>query len=133
MGLMPLITIEVAETVPVETRLAYANAVNEGLAEGLGMDIDDRFQVIHPLPADHIIADPHYLGGERRDVLYVRILMVKMYDEETKARAFQAVARRLEALGVRPDDVFIAVTENTLQDWYPGARGERAEGASADA
>lgn len=121
---MPLITIEVSETVPVEKRLAYAEAVHQGLAEGLGMDIEDRFQVIHPLPADHIIADPHYLGGERRDVLYVRILMVSMYDDETKARAFRAVARRLEAEGVRPDDVFIAVTENTIPDWYPGARGE---------
>lgn len=122
---MPLVTIEVAESVPVATRLAYADAVNAGLVEGLGMDADDRFQVIHPLPADHIIADPHYLGGERRDVVYVRVLMVRMYDTETKARMFRAVAARLEAEGVRPDDVFIAVTENGLEDWYPGARGER--------
>lgn len=122
---MPLVTIEVADSVPVATRLAYADAVNAGLVEGLGMDADDRFQVIHPLPADHIIADPHYLGGERRDVVYVRVLMVRMYDAETKARMFRAVAARLEAEGVRPDDVFIAVTENGLEDWYPGARGER--------
>ncbi len=122
---MPLVTIEVADTVPVATRLAYADAINEGLADGLGMDIDDRFQVIHPLPASHLIADPHYLGDHRRDVVFVRILMVKMYDDETKSKAFEAIARRLEALGVRPDDVFIAVTENTVKDWYPGARGAR--------
>ena len=122
---MPLVTIEVAESIPAATRLAYAEAVNAGLVDGLGMDAEDRFQVIHPLPADHIIADPHYLGGERRDVVYVRILMVRMYDAETKVRMYEAVARRLEALGVRPDDVFIAVTENTLEDWYPGARGLR--------
>ncbi|MDN3495722.1 tautomerase family protein [Planococcus sp. APC 4015] len=122
---MPLVTIEIADTVPVETRLTYAAAVNAGLVEGLGMDAEDRFQVIHPLPADHIVADPHYLGGDRRDVVYVRILMVKMYDAQTKARMFEAVARNLEQEGVRPDDVFIAVTENTLDDWYPGARGER--------
>jgi phenylpyruvate tautomerase PptA (4-oxalocrotonate tautomerase family) len=122
---MPLVTIEVADTVPAGTRLAYADAVNAGLVEGLGMDAEDRFQVIHPLPADHLIADPHYLGGDRRDVVYVRILMVRMYDAETKARMFEAVARRLEAEGVRPDDVFIAVNENTLEDWYPGARGLR--------
>jgi Tautomerase enzyme len=125
MELMPLVTIEVADTVPVATRLAYADAINEGLAEGLGMDIDDRFQVIHPLPASHLIADPHYLGGNRRNVVFVRILMVKMYDDDTKAKAFDAVARRLEWLGVRPDDVFIAVTENSVKDWYPGARGVR--------
>ena len=122
---MPLITIEVADTVPVEKRFAYAEAVNAGLVEGLGMDAEDRFQVIHPLPADHIVADPHYLGGDRQNVVYVRILMVRMYDAETKARMFEAVAGRLEAEGVRPDDVFIAVTENTLDDWYPGARGAR--------
>ena len=122
---MPLVTIEVADTVTVEKRHAYAEAVNAGLVEGLGMDAEDRFQVIHPLPASHLVADPHYLGGDRRDVVYVRVLMVRMYDRETKAAMFEAVARRLEAEGVRPDDVFIAITENTLDDWYPGARGER--------
>ena len=122
---MPLVTIEVADTVPVEQRRAYADAVNAGLAEGLGMDPTDRFQVIHALPTSHIIADPHFLGGDRRDVVYVRILMVRMYDTATKHRMYEAVARRLEAEGVRPDDVFIAVTENTLEDWYPGARGMR--------
>jgi phenylpyruvate tautomerase PptA (4-oxalocrotonate tautomerase family) len=90
------------------------------------MDAEDRFQVIHALPASHIIADPNYLGGERREVVYVRVQMVRMYDAATKARMFDAVARRLEALGVRPDDVFIAVNEVTLEDWYPGARGKRA-------
>jgi len=122
---MPLVTIELADTVDHDTRFAYAEAINAGLVEGLGMDAEDRFQVIHPLPADHIVADPHYLGGDRRDVVYVRILMVKMYDAGTKRAMFDAVARNLEALGVRPDDVFIAITENTLDDWYPGARGER--------
>ena len=122
---MPLVTIEVADTVPVEQRLAYADAVNAGLAEGLGMDPTDRFQVIHALPTSHIIADPHFLGGDRRDVVYVRILMVRMYDTATKSRMYEAVARRLEAEGVRPDDVFVAVTENTLEDWYPGALGMR--------
>jgi hypothetical protein len=96
---MPLVTIEVADTVPVEKRLAYADAINAGLAEGLEMDPADRFQVIHPLPASHIIADPDYLGGERRDVVYVRVQMVRMYDAATKARMFDAVARRLEAFG----------------------------------
>jgi phenylpyruvate tautomerase PptA (4-oxalocrotonate tautomerase family) len=122
---MPLVTIEVADTVAPDRRRAYADAVNAGLVEGLGMDADDRFQVIHPLPADHLIADPHYLGGHRQDVVFVRIQMVRMYDAATKAAMFEAVARRLEAEGVRPDDVFIVVNENTLEDWYPGARGQR--------
>ena len=66
---MPLVTIEVADTVPAETRMAYADAINAGLAEGLDIDPADRFQVIHPLPASQLIADPQFLGGERRDVV----------------------------------------------------------------
>jgi phenylpyruvate tautomerase PptA (4-oxalocrotonate tautomerase family) len=122
---MPLVTIEVADTVAPQQRRAYADAVHQGLVDGLGMDHEDRFQVIHSLPSDHIIADPHYLGGTRRDVVYVRVQMVRMYDAETKSAMFDAVAKNLEQLGVRPDDVFVVVTENTLEDWYPGARGVR--------
>jgi hypothetical protein len=120
-----MVTLEVAESVPAEKRIAYLEAIHEGLVEGLGMDRGDRFQVVHVLPDDHLIADPHYLGGERRDVVYVRLQMVRMFDADTKRRAFAAIAERLVAEGVRPDDVFIVITENTLDDWYPGARGER--------
>ncbi len=122
---MPLVTIEVADTVPPATRHAYADAVHAGLVEGLGMDAEDRFQVIHPLPADHLVADSHYLGGTRRDVVYVRVQMVRMYGVDQKRAMYEAVAKHLEAEGVRPDDVFVVVTENQLEDWYPGARGER--------
>jgi phenylpyruvate tautomerase PptA (4-oxalocrotonate tautomerase family) len=122
---MPLVTVEISESVPVETRRRYADAIHEGLVEGLGMDAADRFQVIHPLPDGHIIADPSYLGGERRDVVYIRVQMVRMYDKAAKTQMFAAVAARMEAEGVRPDDVFIVITENTLEDWYPGARGAR--------
>ena len=122
---MPLVTIEVAE--PSRRRSAWPTPTPSTPASprvSASMPAD-RFQVIHPLPASHIIADPHFLGGDRRDVVYVRIQMVRMYDTATKNRMYEAVARRLEAEGVRPDDVFIAVTENTLEDWYPGARGKR--------
>lgn len=129
---MPLVIMEIADTVPQATQIAYADAVHAGLVEGLGVDAEDRFQIIHSLPPSHIIADPHYLGGERRNVVYVRVLMVQMYDAATKARMFESVARRLEAEGVRPDDVFIAVSENTLQDWYPGARGALNASESPD-
>ncbi|WP_136192523.1 tautomerase family protein [Actinomyces procaprae] len=122
---MPLVTIELSDALSQETRRKYADAIHEGLVEGLGMDREDRFQVIHALPKEQIIAHPTYLGGRREDVVIVRVLMVRMYGVEQKRAMYQAVARHLEAAGARPDDVFIAVTENQLEDWYPGARGER--------
>lgn len=119
---MPLVTIELNEKIAPEQRRAIADAVHEGLVEGLGMDREDRFQVIHPLPEGHIICDPSYLGADRRDVVMVRIQMVHMFDPGTKERMFRAVARHMEAAGVRPDDVFVSIVEVGFEDWYPGAR-----------
>ncbi len=89
------------------------------------MNPGDRFQVVHALPADQLIFDPHHLGGTRESLVCVRVLMVRMYGVDTKRRMFDAVARHLEAAGVRPDDVFVAIDENQVEDWYPGARGTR--------
>jgi phenylpyruvate tautomerase PptA (4-oxalocrotonate tautomerase family) len=42
---------------------------------------------------------------------------------ETKKATFAAIAEELEAAGVRPDDVFVAVTENGPEDWHAGRAG----------
>ena len=44
---MPLVTIELADTVDHDTRFAYAEAINAGLVEGLGMDAEDRFHTFN--------------------------------------------------------------------------------------
>ena len=89
------------------------------------MDAGDRFCVVHPLPADHIVADAHHLGGERRNPLYVRVQVTHGWGTDRKEAAFRAIARNLEAEGVRADDVFVVMTDNHVGDWYPGARGTR--------
>jgi hypothetical protein len=37
-----------------------------------------------------------------------------------KNRLFRNIARRLAGIGIRPEDVFIAVSENGYEDWLPG-------------
>lgn len=127
---MPQATIELADTVAPELRAAIADAVNVGIAEGLGVSPDDRFQVVHALPAESFFVDPHFMGGPRRDTVFVRVLMVRGYTGAEKRAMFQAVATRMEAAGVRPEDVFIRIVENGPDDWYTGRSG--LPSASAD-
>lgn len=117
---MPQATIELADTWTPEQRAAIADAVNAGIAEGLDVDPTDRFQVVHALPASSFFVDPHFMGGPREDTVFIRVLMVRGYSPEEKRRMFEAVATRVEAAGVRSEDVFIRVVENGGDDWWTG-------------
>jgi phenylpyruvate tautomerase PptA (4-oxalocrotonate tautomerase family) len=120
---MPLVRIDLPDTTPDEQRRAIADGVNAGLVRGLGMPVDDRFQIVRSLPVESFAYDQRYLGVDRRAVVFVQILMVRGYSTETKKATFAAIAEELEAVGVRPDDVFVAVTENGPEDWYAGRAG----------
>lgn len=117
---MPQATIELADTWTPAQRAAIADAVNAGIAEGLEVDPTDRFQVVYALPASSFFVDPHFMGGPRENTVFIRVLMVRGYSPEEKRRMFEAVATRVEAAGVRPEDVFIRVVENGGDDWWTG-------------
>jgi phenylpyruvate tautomerase PptA (4-oxalocrotonate tautomerase family) len=118
---MPLVRIDVDETIPANRRRAIADAIHDALVTSLAMPPQDRFQIIttHPGP-DELIFDAQYLGVERHNVVFIQIVMVDMYDRPTKAAMFTAIADALQAAGVRRDDIFATVTENTAEDWYAG-------------
>ncbi|WP_166611993.1 tautomerase family protein [Kineococcus indalonis] len=125
---MPLVRIDLPETTPRERRRAIGDAVHAGLVEGLGMPAEDRFQLLRAAAAESFSFDPHFMGGTRREPVFVEVLLVRGYPVEVKRAAFAALARHLEAAGVRPDDVFVALRENGPEDWYVGRAGD--EGAA---
>ncbi|MFE0332567.1 tautomerase family protein, partial [Streptomyces sp. NPDC058960] len=79
---------------------------------------------------DHVIALDAGLGFDRSD----RLVMIQIFTQsgrttEVKQRLFQAVAERLEPLGVSGADVFIGIVENGPQDWSFGfGRAQYTEG-----
>jgi len=123
---MPFVRIDLSDSTSAEQRSAIGDAVHAGLVRGLEFDARDRFTIIRALPAESFTFDPHFMGGTRRDPVFVEVLQVRGYSTETKQKAFAAVAQELEAVGVRPDDVFLAVTENGPEDWYVGRAGDDA-------
>jgi phenylpyruvate tautomerase PptA (4-oxalocrotonate tautomerase family) len=57
---MPLVRIDPPDDTPDEQRRAIADGVDAGLVRGLGMDEDDRFQIMRSLPAESFAYDRRY-------------------------------------------------------------------------
>ena len=117
---MPLIQVHLNQEVFDKSHEDIGNAIHDAQIEALGIPADDRFQIFQPHGAGELMFDPGYNGVDRRSLLVIRVIAVRMYDAPTKRAFFKAVVDRLEPLGIRPQDVLISLTENGIEDWYAG-------------
>jgi phenylpyruvate tautomerase PptA (4-oxalocrotonate tautomerase family) len=117
---MPLVRIDLADSRPPATRRAIADGVHDALIGAIGIPAGDRFQIVTVHPAEELIFDPEYLGVERADIVYVQITLVTGRPREIKLELFRQIAKNLAAAGVRPQDIAVTLTENTLEDWSFG-------------
>ncbi|MDB5092206.1 MAG: putative tautomerase, partial [Candidatus Eremiobacteraeota bacterium] len=114
---MPLVRITARDSRSNAVLDALGDAVHTELVETMGVPPDDRFQIRSRVPAEELVADPKYLGIERRDPVIVEISLRAGRTVELK-RAFYA--RVVELAGVRPEDVMIVLNENGPADWSFG-------------
>lgn len=117
---MPLVRITVRDDTDPATRRAIANGVQRAMVATIDIPEADRFQIIDQLPAEAIIADPAYLGVERRNPVIIQITLVRGRSQEKKTALYRAVADHLAAAGVRPEDVIVVLTETGRDDWSLG-------------
>ncbi len=94
--------------------------VHQAQIDVLDVVPDDLFQIFTPHAPREIKFDPGYGGVDRRSLLMIRLLMVHMYPVAKKRELYAEIVRRLEVLGIRPEDVLISITENGFEDWYAG-------------
>jgi phenylpyruvate tautomerase PptA (4-oxalocrotonate tautomerase family) len=108
---------------------SVADAVHEALVAQANVPRDDRFQVIHQLEDDALIAHPSYGGVNRsKDVIIVEITFNTGRTVEIKKNLYADIVRRLqEAADVRPDDVLIVLVEVVKENWsFGGGRATYA-------
>lgn len=122
---MPLVRISLPAGKPESYRAAISNQVYDAMRETLAIPDGDRFQVITEHDGSTLIADPNFMGMQRSaDFVVIQIFLSRGRTTEIKQELYRRVAERLAASpGVRPDDIFIALTEVGLDDWSFG-RGE---------
>ncbi|GAA4261698.1 tautomerase family protein [Dactylosporangium darangshiense] len=117
---MPLIQVHLDRAVFTASQAEIGDAIHDAQVEVLGIPADDRFQIFLPHDAGELKFDPGYNGVDRRSLLVVRIVAVRMYDTQTKHHLFRAIADKLAPLGIRPEDLLVCLTENGAEDWYAG-------------
>jgi phenylpyruvate tautomerase PptA (4-oxalocrotonate tautomerase family) len=117
---MPLVQVDLPRKLFNEKRAEISDAINAALIEGMDTIPEDKFQIFRPRDADEVVYHPTFNGVERKSLMVIQVLMVNMHSAAQKKAFFAALVKRLGALGVRSDDIFVGVTENTYHDWYGG-------------
>ena len=126
---MPFVKLYLRKGKSPEYLRSVADAVHEGLVAQANVPRDDRFQVIHQLEDEALIAHPSYGGVNRsRDVIIVEITFNTGRTVEIKKNLYADIVRRLqEAADVRPDDVLIVLVEVVKENWsFGGGRATYA-------
>jgi hypothetical protein len=119
---MPLVQIDLDRALFKEKGQQISSEIHLAQVEidELAIPMEDKFQVFRTHDDGEIIGDPGYNGVDRRQMIVIQMLMVNRYPVALKNRLFRNIARRLAGIGIRPEDVFIAVSENGYEDWLPG-------------
>lgn len=101
---------------------AISDAVHSAIVEHFNVPERDRFHVITEHKPEHLIYDPHYLDIDRTDgIVFIQVFLLEGRTTEQKRAFYARVAELLqEKPGLRPQDVFITLVENTLANWSFG-------------
>jgi phenylpyruvate tautomerase PptA (4-oxalocrotonate tautomerase family) len=94
-----------------EQKIAMGNALNQSLVQGLGIPPGDRFILISEHGDDELFIDPTFMGMNRTQNAMIVNVMIGAHRPLSDKRALMAAITRLlnEAVGIAPDDVFIAL------------------------
>jgi 4-oxalocrotonate tautomerase len=118
---MPLVRIDLIEGHPEKAISVIGDAVQAALVETMNVPQRDRFQVITEHRKDRFVYNPSYLGVERTDrIVFVQVFLSKGRTTEQKQAFYASVARRMANAGMRPEDLAVALVENTREDWSFG-------------
>ena len=125
---MPLVKIYVRKNLTEGKLHAISDAVHEALVAQANVPADDRFHILHRLDRDEIVAHPTYGGVNRsEEIVVIEITLNAGRTVEIKKNLYAEIAKRLEALGVRSDDVVVSLIEVTKENWsFGGGRATYA-------
>jgi phenylpyruvate tautomerase PptA (4-oxalocrotonate tautomerase family) len=118
---MPLTKISAPKHLDFAKVKALAGAVQDGLIQTCNVPPKDLFQLITRFESDEMILDPDFGGVNRtRDACIAEITFLRGRTDEQKRNLFKHITACAVDAGFRPDDVMIALTENSHMDWSLG-------------
>jgi phenylpyruvate tautomerase PptA (4-oxalocrotonate tautomerase family) len=113
-------------TIPAGTspahKVAIARGVHEAMVAAIGIPEDDFFQLLSEYQPGDFLFDRGFLGVQRSDALVVvQITLRRGRSDAMKRDLYARIAASLEqAAGIRPQDVFVYLSEYDFSDWSVG-------------
>ncbi|MEU8222464.1 tautomerase family protein [Kribbella sp. NPDC048915] len=109
----------------VDQKRALADALNQSLVDALDLPEGDRFIAITEHGAGELYLHPSYMGMQRTgDAMIISVMLGPHHPLENKRRLAATVNKLVvEALGVSPDDIFLAIIPVPRENFSFG-RGE---------
>lgn len=117
---MPLVQVDLSKSMHQKFGKAMSEELQKACVESLDAPANDKFQVFRPREEGELVFDPTYNNVDRQNLVLIQVLMVHKYSADTKRKFYRNLVLKLEALGIRREDIQIAVTENGFEDWYAG-------------
>jgi len=118
---MPLTRISAPRHLPHTQVKALADAAQEALVSACNVPPNDLFQLLARFDAGEMILDSTFGGVSRSlDACIVEITFLQGRTDEQKRQLFKRLTQGAVEAGFRPDDVMIALVENTRMDWSLG-------------
>jgi len=119
---MPFTRVAVKQGTSTEKKRAIAQGVHQAMVDSIGIPQDDFFQLISEYNQGDFLFDRDFFGIDRSDDLVViQITMRRGRSDAMKRDLYAGIAFNLKnSAGVRPQDVFIYLSENDFSDWSVG-------------
>ena len=112
---MPLVRINRRAGRPPEENRRLLDAVHGALVEAFKIPETDRHQILH----EHDPASFEITAERTPAFTLVEIAAFPGRSVEAKRALYASLARRFEAAGVSPADLFVVLTEPALENWSP--------------
>jgi Tautomerase enzyme len=114
---MPLIRIDMHSAL-ADKRDDISAAVHGALVEAWTIPADDLFQIFQLHEQGDLFYSRTHPDAARTDIVFIQILAYTGYSPEQKQQGASLVADRVAALGIKRDNLLIAINENGDGDWF---------------
>jgi phenylpyruvate tautomerase PptA (4-oxalocrotonate tautomerase family) len=118
---MPLVHIDLEEGRSAEQLALLANAVYGVEREVFAAPEDDRYIIINEHKPGRMFLGSTGLGYLRSSDAMVICFTQQNRDREQKEALYRSLAEKLhDAIGLRPEDLVVAIVANQIEDWSFG-------------
>jgi len=123
---MPLIRIDLDDAVSMEDRSAILRGVHAAVVDALEeVPDEDDFQIMTAHAPGQLSFHPTYSGPDpavQRDrIIFIQILIDQDKSRDVKRRLYANIARDLTSVGIKRDEIFVALSFNGPNDWWAGS------------